>query len=229
MTGRLRAAVIVTRDRPDQFHACLDAIAPQVDQIAVVAHAQPGYVLPELFDVRERRAGVGIGIAPYSVDTANISMMWNIGLQMINDCMQGLPYDVAVLNDDAIVPDGWFDTVTHHMHQLGCAAGSTAPTDVLQTIAVHTKPGPINLHTRMTGYAFILNSLAQIRANEDIRWWLSDDWIDWTARERGGTVVIPGHRVAHPEGGGTPVVGELADWFEEDKIKFQDRWGALPW
>lgn len=235
MGERLRAAVITTRDRVDAYTACVEAIAPQVDLILTVHHAPPSeqtgtdqevfFGHPWLFpdDVPHDL----VSVAKYREERPNISKMWNIGLRAVHIMAweRGLRYNVAVLNDDAVVPTGWFETITAAMCAPGWeyAAGSMSP-GVGGTVS-YGDPAPTNLHHRMTGYAFILNGDALVKADEEMRWWGSDCAIDFAARERGGTVVIPDTGVQHPPNG-SPLAPYQAEWWAEDQIKFREKWGC---
>lgn len=213
---RGRFAIIVTKDRPEAYAACVAAVAPQVDDIITICHGH---------DAIAYSTGLPIG---WREEAPNISAMWNLGLDCLAEAFQHTPYDVAVLNDDAVVPPYWFDHVAGPMGFLDAAAGCVDQHHRLTVPVVHRHPGPVDLHERLTGFAFILDGTKGIRANEAMRWWLSDDWIDWTARTRGGTVVVPGTPVEHPPNGGTEVTGQLAAWFTEDLTTFRDTWGDTP-
>jgi len=92
----------------------------------------------------------------------------------------------------------------------------------------HTHVGPVPLQTRLQGFAFILPGEQGLRANEDLRWYFSDDWIDWEARRRGGMVMIPHMNVTHlyPNQQMTP---ELQVFCAEDAAKFHALYGQMPW
>lgn len=214
---RARYAIIVTRDRPEAYAACVAAIEPQIDDIVTITHGPDavGYC-----------TGVPVRYHP---DAPNISAMWNLGLDLLTEAFPDRAYDVAVLNDDAVVPPYWFDHIAGPMGFADAAAGCVDQHHRLTVPILHRTPAPVDLHERLTGYAFILDGTKGIRANEEMRWWYSDDWIDWEARTRGGTIVVPGEPVTHPSGGGTALVGDLARWAEEDRQKFIDNWGKAPW
>ena len=217
---RPRFVVIPTNGRAC-LKDCLQAIQPQVDSVILI------YTVPYVEGELRVRAGQGIVIRDLR-RPPNISRWWNQGLttaQLVMDQLPKQPYDVAVLNDDVIVPPGWFDAVEHDMRKLGgvagCSGGQYANT------LIQTQPGPIPLHHRMQGFAFILAGEAGIRANEDLRWYYSDDFIDWKAREAGGMVQISGYHVEHlhPNAQMTP---ELHVICGEDAGKFLALWGRMP-
>lgn len=215
--SRARYAVIVTRDRPGPYAACVTAIKDQVDDIITVCHG-----------VAAAAYATGIPVR-YDPEPPNISAMWNLALDLLSEAFPEQAYDVAVLNDDAIVPAYWFDHVSGPMSFMDAAAGCVDQHHRLAAPLLHRTPGPVDLHERLTGYAFILDGTKGIRANETMRWWLSDDDLDWQARTRGGTAIVPGEPVQHPVNGGTACVGRFAQWFEEDRQQFIERWGSAPW
>jgi hypothetical protein len=214
---RARYAVIVTRNRPEAYAAAVAAIRDQVEEVITVCHG---------YNAVAYSAGLPV---LYTPEEPNISAMWNLALDLLAETFPGQAYDVAVLNDDAVVPAYWFDHVSGPMSYTGAAAGCVDQHHRLDRPVLHTAAAPVDLHERLTGYAFILDGTRGIRANENMRWWLSDDDIDWQARTRGGTVIVPGEPVQHPPNGGTPCTGRFATWFEEDRVKFIQQWGRAPW
>jgi hypothetical protein len=200
------------------------AISPQVDSTILV------YTVP--WKDGEVRPHPHFGVALRDVGSPNISRWWNEGLDICTQVMDMTEgdtpgrYDVAILNDDVIVPPGWFDTVSDGMRMYECAAAcSGAPNS---SPVLLQRPGPVPLHTRLQGFAFILAGEKGIRANEELRWYFSDDYIDWRARELGGMVMVPGHNVNHlyPN---EQMTGELHQFSAEDAAKFKEIWGVMPW
>lgn len=220
---RPRFAVIPTNGRAC-LKDCLMAISPQVDSTILV------YTVP--WKDGEVRPHPHFGVALRDVGSPNISRWWNEGLDICTQVMDMTEgdtpgrYDVAILNDDVIVPPGWFDAVSDGMRMYECAAAcSGAPNS---SPVLLQRPGPVPLHTRLQGFAFILAGEKGIRANEELRWYFSDDYIDWRARELGGMVMVPGHSVNHlyPN---EQMTGELHQFSAEDAAKFQEIWGVMPW
>ena len=143
-------AVIPTRDRPTEFATCVAAIRPQVDTIIAVCHGRPAWEYAARHDV-ERILYVPTG-------RANISHMWNLGLDAAEE-HAARPFDVAVLNDDAIPGPDWFVTVTARMHAGNGQGASERRAPGLDQIA---------------GWAFILNGDAHLRADEQFVHWHGD-------------------------------------------------------
>lgn len=212
-------AIVPTNGRPC-FKECLAAIREQVDDVIIV-EGGPDAEHTEWTDfpiIRE--------------PDLNISKWWNLGLTLIESRMKqlgGTQWDVAVINDDVIVPPGWFNAVVDTMRVNGAAAGcSGAAGSAVPYSVMHTQPGPVGLATRMTGFAFILAGEKGVRANEKLRWYFSDDHVDWMARRAGGMVMVPGYGVEHlfPNAQMTP---ELQETVPEDAAQFHAYWGMRPW
>lgn len=220
----MRFAVIPTIRR-DCLVDCLDTIGPQVDRVIVIDNSlQRG---PELWDMLGKH-----GKWTYLTDDEkppNLSRFWNRGLEQAEGyARRGFAetWEVAVLNDDAIVPAGWFDKVASVMRERGAAAGCSGGTGPFEHL--HTQPGPVSLFTRMTGWAFILAGEKGLRADENLRWWAGDDDLDWQARQAGGMVMVPGLHVAnlYPNGCMTP---ELQVQAGKDMETLLKKWGQRPW
>lgn len=157
----------------------------------------------------------------------NLSAMWNEGLEWAGR-WGNLKWDVAILNDDAIVPPGWFDAVSQAMRAFDAAAGCSDPDGTLHAPIHHRKIGPVGLDRRLVGYAFMLAGEKGVRANEDLHWYFTDDHIDYASREAGGTVMIPGFPVQHLHPNGQ-ISLEIAARIPVDAQNFKDRWGVMPW
>ena len=160
----------------------------------------------------------------------NLSKLWNIGLVQASYWAQVTEHDewdVAVLNDDAIIPPGWFDAVAVAMRRLGGAAGSTGLGSGLTAI-LHQQPGVTNLAYRMQGHAFVLRGEAGLRADERLSWWCGDNDLDMQARLKGGTLIMGGWPVEHlhPD---ESTRGELAAQTAVDMQTFVDKWRFRPW
>lgn len=214
-------AIIPTNGRPC-FKECLEAALPQVSRVIVVEGGPDAEYVdrgPGDYDMTVVRE-----------PEMNISKWWNLGLSLLADRMKEHRqhhWNVIILNDDAIIPPTWVSTVSNAMRSAGAAAASTGnphPWPIL-----HQKPGPVDLSTRLQGFAFMLAGEKGIRANEQLKWYFSDDHVDWLSRQQGGTLSIPSHHVRHlyPNGQMTP---ELQVQIAEDAKAFTAYWAGLrPW
>jgi len=158
----------------------------------------------------------------------NLSKIWNAGLIA---CAQDAKrmgcdkWDVAILNDDAIIPEGWYEAVSHKMREMRVAAACSG---AVAMPVLHTHAGPVDLATRMQGYAFLLRGELGLRANEDLHWYFTDDYLDWESRKLGGMVMVPGFPVDHlfPNG---QMTAELQAQCAIDAQTFVDLYGMRPW
>lgn len=222
--NRPRFAVIPTKgNRPDVLARSVNAIGPQTGSGVILVHNSDEEI-SVLALIGTCEPTTSHWVSPDR--PVNLSKMWNIGLDIAarEATRQGATeWDVAILNDDAIVPEGWFDAVSNGMRAVHGAAGCSGPASV-----VHTVPGPVPLHTRLVGYAFVLAGELGLRANEDIHWYFTDDWLDWESRKLGGMVMVPGFQVdhLHPNGQMTP---ELHVQCAQDAQTFVDIYGMRPW
>lgn len=214
---------------PSNGRECLkrsfDAILPQVDWVILIKTVAgiggwEQYVTPKS------------SVLTILDGDINISRWWNWGLDRVvislDEDHERRPtkWDVAIINDDVIVPEGWFDAVSERMRTMQVAAacsGGTGGMPVLNTQAM-----AVPLHTRMQGFAFIVAGELGVRADERLKWYFTDDHVDWKSRELGGVVMIPGMHVEHlyPNGQLTP---ELLAQTAADAQTFVDIWGRRPW
>lgn len=219
-----RYAVIPSNGR-DCLWDCLDAIGPQVDQVLVV-YTKGTVGTGEM----DRVLRYGYTIYEGSQDP-NISRWWNRGLHAVtrdmgfNGNARSPKFDVAVLNDDAIVPEGWFDAVSGTMRQMGCAAACSGGSGMS---VLHTQNAAPPLGTRMQGFAFILAGERGLRADEQFVWYCGDDDLGRRAAMEGGMVMVPGFHVNHlyPNG---QITDELAGAIAGDMQRYVDKWGGRPW
>lgn len=216
-----RFAVIPTRgDRDEELRRCVQAITPQVDRVIVVDNSDNGVYFDDLkvptYDV-----------VYHAEQPPNLSRLWNLGLQRAEELENHIHVDweIAVLNDDAIVPPFFFEQLSTAMRSAGAAAGSYCGGGGPW---LHTQPGVTPLSQRLCGWAFMLNGGRGLRADERLRWWCGDNDLDMQARLKGGTLVLPGDPVQHlyPD---QSTRGVLAEQTALDMMAFVEIWGFRPW
>jgi GT2 family glycosyltransferase len=216
-----RYAVIPTRDRPADLADSVKAISPQVDRVFVVDNRSDPPVWGASLAVNTR-------VVCSPDDPPNLSRLWNLGLDLAASYADGDPFDVAVLNDDAVVPDGWLEIVAGMMRRRGAAAACSDPSGTLREPLVHTTPGPVDLRLRLAGWAFVLRGELGLRADESMAWWFADDDLAWRAAELGGVLLVPGLPVSHRHPNES-TVGVLAEQAGRDRVTFEAKWGRAPW
>lgn len=225
MSSLYRAAVIPTRDRHDMVADCIHSVVDQVDTVYVIDNlSQPPIDVEPWHGKVVRR--------PAPIDPPNISTLWNMGLELAETgaTMHGADqWDVAVLNSDVVVPAGWIQTLSDAMRSTTAVLAYPDQHGGQQAI-LHTKAGPIDLRQRITGYAYVLRGEAELRIDEDFGWWFGDDSLDWSAREQGGALLVPGIPVEHRcPNGSLYERPELRAQTARDRATFKAKWGRTPW
>lgn len=216
-----RYAVIPTNGR-ECLTDCVDAIIKQVDRVIYVCTAR---------QARGKNSWYDQVIKLNDEGPLNISRWWNQGLEFVTPKGHFTPdvptkWDVAIINDDVIVPEGWFDAVAGKMRDMRAAAACSGGAGGMPVL--HTHAGPVSLDTRMQGFAFVLAGESGLRADEQFRWYCGDDDLGWRAAAVGGMVMIPGFHVNHlyPNQQVTP---EMQGLIAEDMQRFVDKWKTRPW
>lgn len=162
----------------------------------------------------------------------NLSQLWNIGFDWIasRESMLGDgdgTWNIAVLNDDVVLPDGWYDYVAHELRASDAVIACTDAYASLTAPVLKTTPDG-NITTRMCPWAFIIRGESMLRADETFRWWWGDTDLDWTAREHGGVLLLPGYTTQNT-GANSTTHGELAEQAGRDGVAFAAKWGWRPW
>lgn len=225
MIGLFRAAVIPTRDRHDMLDDCINSVIDQVDRIIVVDNLSSPPIDPEPWHGK-------VIVVSVPIDPPNISTLWNVGITLADSQAHRIEagqWDVAVLNSDVVCPPGWFETLSAAMRATTAVLAYPDQHGGRRQI-LHTKAEPIDLRQRITGYAYMLRGEAGLRLDESMAWWASDDDIDWTAREQGGALLVPGLAVEHRAPNvSTNERPELAAQAGRDMETFRQKWGRTPW
>jgi hypothetical protein len=184
--------------------------------------SDPKLIIPE---------GVGSMFIPEQPPV--LSRYWNIGLnwmaQWYANQGRGEDYDVAILCDDAIAPQGWFSAVIQAMRETNTVAGSSHPDGYPQpTMTKYDMDGDIR--NRMCSWAFIVDGACQVRADESMSWWFFDTDLDVSLRRAGGTVLIGTHPVPNAQPNYyTSVKPELGEQAGRDRATFAAKHGRTPW
>ena len=216
-----RYAIILTHNRPELLRQCLDAIQPQVDRVLVIDNAS---------SPRADAKGVKGAVMYVPDQPPNLSDLWNRGFRWIEwSPGRAEQWDVAMLCDDVIVPEGWFHAVSSCMRELGATAGCTHSWHPVTTPILKKEPDG-DIYNRMQGSAFVLAGEVGLRADESMHWWWCDTDLDFMARLKGGMVIAPGltaHNI-HPNDFTNNVPG-LAEQAGRDGQTFAAKWGGRPW
>lgn len=226
-----RAAVIATHNRLAELMHCVEAIRPQVDVLVVVDNASTPPVHYHDFD---EDTGLPSFLIHDPEQPPNLSRLWNVGLARVRRAYEASmirKWNVAILNDDAIPPPGWFDAVAGAMRDHGADAASSDPFDQMPVgMAARMGAGaPMSVHTRLAGWAMMLRGEWEgARFDERLRWWFGDDELSLRAREAGGLVHVGGFPVPNT-GADSSTRGVLAEQAGRDRATFVQITGRQPW
>lgn len=230
MTVPGRYAVIATRDRPTELANVVTTLHAQDVAVMVVDNgSDPPASPPVAFDADWPIPNAPTVIVDYE-QPPNLSRLWNLGLDEVEQQARhrGLTeWDVAVVNDDAVLPDGWYDACSAGMRQYAAAAACSDPHGRLTGPLLKTAPDG-DTFTRMCGWAFLLRGEQGLRFDERLRWWFGETDADWRARATGGMLIIPGYPVGNTLANST-TVGVLAEQAGRDRDMFASIWGRAPW
>jgi GT2 family glycosyltransferase len=204
---------------------CINSVVDQVDRVIIIDNLSSPPIDPEPWHGR-------VAVVSVPIDPPNISTLWNVGIALADasaHAEQAKCWDIAVLNSDVVVPPGWIDHLSAAMRStpavLAYPDQHGGPRQIL-----HTRAEPIDLRTRITGYAYMLRGETGLRLDEDLAWWYGDDDLDWTARENGGALLVPGIPVEHRAPNiSTHERPELLAQTGLDRETFRKKWGTTPW
>ncbi|MGW8679672.1 glycosyltransferase family 2 protein [Streptomyces sp. NPDC055817] len=222
MRRPFRAAVIPTRDRHQMLADCINSLIDQVDQVLVIDNLSDPPIDPQPWGGR-------VSVVSLPIDPPNISTLWNVGLALADAGRAGAEeWDVAVLNSDVVVPPGWIEALSTAMRSTTAMLAYPDQCGGREQI-LHTRAEPVDLRQRITGYSYMLRGEAGLRLDESMTWWYSDDDLDWTAREAGGALLVPGIPVQHLcPNESTDARPELAEQAGRDRETFIAKWGRAP-
>jgi hypothetical protein len=212
-----RYAIIPTHNRHEKLTALVASLGTQCDGIVVLDNAsEPPVDEPKL---KAAASACHVKVIRDPEQPPHLSRFWNVMLARIAEDADG-PYDVAILNDDAIVPAGWYDACARGLREGDAQVAHTEPTSPPLLTRIHNNP-----RNRMCPHAIVVRGEAGQRTDEAMRWWYFDtDW-DLTARQNGGVLSVPGPRVVNSLANST-TVGPLAEQAERDRIVFEAKWAA---
>ncbi|MDK1473594.1 glycosyltransferase [Streptomyces sp. 549] len=225
MSDLYRAAVIPTHNRHDMVSDCINSVVDQVDTVIVLDNGSDPPICPEPWHGKA-------AVVAVPLDPPNISTLWNIGLALADSAAyrHGADrWDIAVLNSDVTVPGGWVAGLSSAMRATAAVLAYPDQHGGRRQV-LHTKAQPVDLRQRITGYAYLLRGETGLRLDEGLAWWYGDDSLDWTARERGGALLVPGLAVEHRCPNGSMYERpELQEQAGRDRETFRQKWGRTPW
>jgi glycosyltransferase involved in cell wall biosynthesis len=214
-------AVISTHNRHQMLWDLLQSLE-DIDHVFVIDNASiPAVGIAE----------PGITLVYDGEQPPNLSRLWNLGLDLARDFAldQGWSeWNVAILNDDLILPPGWVAAVATGLRASGAALASGCQFP-LDAPILYQQAGRVPCEYRPAGFARLLKGELGLRFDERMRYWYSDDDLDWRSREHGGSLVLPDLEVNHRQENG---------WYSRDErlqvqagldaVTFDSIWGDLP-
>lgn len=217
---------------------CLESLLPQVDVLFLVRTAE--FEVPAVDPQYADR----LSFFDDFKSPKNISRWWNEGMTAATayaKILGHVQYNVLVVNDDVVAPPHLAEALDAGLRGGHQAVKAVAPPGARPVLAYpdnwppynratyHGTPGGVQLSTRISGWCFMLRGEAGIFADERFEWFYGDDDLDWTARARGGAVMVPGCAVEHLFPNQlTAASAELSARTHVDRNAFQAKWGALP-
>jgi GT2 family glycosyltransferase len=219
-------AVVATHDRPKMLLDAIDSLEAGVHVVVIDSAAEPPVHIPP--------SPRGRSVIRYEEQPPNLSHAWNLGLERVADIALRADlecWDVAVINDDIVLPPHWASTLSMAMRATRSVIAHVDPWREHGGPQINRIPGPVDLSTRITGWAFLMRGEAGLRFDETLRWWYGDDDIDWRARQLGGVMRVPYQQVVHHDpDGSTNRSPELTVQAGRDRETFAVKWGGrTPW
>lgn len=214
-----RCAIIPTHNRPALLRALVWSLGSQCDHIVVLDNASDP-------PVDEAELGKAAGRARVEVirdeeQPPNLARFWNAMFERCGSfaTVTNPRWDVAVLNDDSVVPAGWYDACATALRQHPTAViAHTDPTTPQLLTELHNVGG-----NRMCPHAFVIRGETGLRADESMMWWYFDSDLDQRARRAGGVLSVRGPRVINSQAN-TTTTGVLAEQAERDRKAFEAKW-----
>lgn len=226
-----RVAVIPTRNRHRMMFDAVERLVSQVDRVIIVDNRSAPYYSRHTWGMVEWWDEGLIHVIPHHEDPPNISRLWNLGLiaaEHMAEEAEVEAWDVAVLNSDVVVPHHWVRKLSEAMRQTDAVLAYPDQHNGTQRV-LHKVAEPVPLTQRITGYAHMIRGESHLRYDETMAWWYSDDDLDWTARVRGGALLVPGLSVVHRDpNGSTNARPELQIQAGIDRETFRNKWGRTP-
>lgn len=151
---RKRFAVIPTGNRPEEY-------------ARVISWCRRNNTHPITIATTKFARSYAVGTVINDSGQLNISRWWNRGIEMAWDYGADL---VAVLNDDALPDDFWWDSIERNIGNNSGASG-------------------MNHNKAIMGWAFVLQDKT-IRCDESIKWYFTDDVVQIRCKNANGFKLI---------------------------------------
>jgi hypothetical protein len=167
----------------------------------------------------------------YPYDDINISKWWNLGLDAIaSHYKPGDKWDVLLAESDARQYDYEVDLLRRQMRKYNTVMAGADWEHTLpyyETSGYQRRDNSAQPVGRIPGILKVVAGETGIRHDPEYRWWLADDDYEWQHRVNGGTFLAAGMSVQHTGTQG-PLTGDRLRYWEEDQVKFFNKWGGMP-
>lgn len=221
-----RYAVVPTRNRHEHLISLLRSLEGQCQLVYVIDNGSDE-PLSSLW-LRTKVPNVRTIVKRDDTQPPHLYKMWNDAFKVLSATARitnEKAWDVAVFNDDTVLPEGWYDYVSTGLRQTVAAIGCSTGRGDLPLLK--TRPDG-NIATRMTPWAFVMRGELELRADESMRWWWGDTDLDWQACAAGGVLLLPGYPTQNVLANST-THGALAEQAGRDGETFALKWGTRPW
>lgn len=230
-----RYAVVPTRNRHEHLISLLKSLEGQCQLVYVIDNGSDE-PLSSLW-LRMKVPNVRTIVKRDDTQPPHLYKMWNDAFTVISATariMNEKAWDVAVFNDDTVLPEGWYDYVATGLRATNPHGANVGAGPAIACTNPHV-PGPYlklqrdgNIATRMTPWAFVMRGELELRADESMRWWWGDTDLDWQACAAGGVLLLPGYPTQNVLANST-THGALAEQAGRDGETFALKWGGRPW
>ncbi|PZS37896.1 MAG: hypothetical protein DLM62_16705 [Pseudonocardiales bacterium] len=157
----------------------------------------------------------------------NISRWWNTGLDWIEQHHEPGPYEVLCMESDVRIEWSTLARLRMVLRNYNLAMVG-ADTHRVVTSAVETRYDldPWTKEHSVPGMCMLVAGELGLRFDEQFRWCFAADDFEWQHRKAAGTGLVRGLTIEH--GPRPQLTGERAEHAEEDRHRFEAKWGGPP-
>lgn len=220
-----RYLIFPTRNRHEWVGPLITTMGPQCDAILMLDNGSDPPVGKWL--ETQPQPACPVHVIDDDEQPPNIARFFNILFDRAEKVARAAGaerWDVAVVNDDTLIPAGWLDIVATSLreHLTAVAAHTGGPLTTIKTPYLMRELS--NDGQRMCPHAFVIRGEVGLRADESMRWWYQDTDLDWQARQAGGVLSVPGPRATNALAGQS-TVGPMLEQSRRDEATFLAKWG----
>lgn len=216
-------AIIPTYNKAEQLAQLLQSLSHTAGVI-VIDNGDEDFIT-------RRDTPVNTHVIRASAWPPNLSKMWNAGLDIVQAIarVQGFDrWNVAVLNDDVVLPDHrWCERISEALRETNAA---TACGVIEPETTLLTERSPWTLSRRLCGWAHVSRGELGLRFDEDLKWWFGDTAYDKEARRVGGLLLVGEEYVTNTDADvSTHTNPELLAQAGRDRQTYIQKWGNPGW